>query len=289
MQPRPGFRDTLRTIAAWLGSLPGAVLIVGAAAVVIGAAAVLFTAYTAYDYTMNNPAFCRSCHIMEAAWTRWSTSEHQKVECHSCHQQSVTESARQVVVFAIRRPERVGRHAEVPAERCRTCHTGGDPRWRQVAETAGHQVHAERQQIECVVCHSQALHRIRPSTEICARCHQAQATGARAIKIPQMAEFHCVDCHQFLRLNSPLRPTRQTCLGCHQALPPKRTVGWPAAAPHVALPCGTCHKPHEKAQPVVACASCHPAPAPAIHQPIMESKTACTTCHTPHRWRIGSP
>src|SRR3990170_4130321 len=153
--PRPGLRDTLKVFGAWLRALPRLYLFAGGAVVLMGAAAVAFAGYTAIDYTMNNPAFCRSCHIMEAAWTRWSTSEHRKVDCHSCH-------------------------------------ASGDPRWRQVAETAGHQVHAERRQIECVLCHSQAVHRIQPSTAVCAKCHQAQSIGARAIKI-QMAEFHCVD------------------------------------------------------------------------------------------------
>jgi len=286
--PRPGLRDTLKVFGAWLRALPRPYLFAGGAVVLMGAAAVAFAGYTTYDYTMNNPAFCRSCHIMEAAWTRWSTSEHRKVDCHSCHEQSVTESARQVIVFAVRRPERVGRHAVVPGERCRTCHTSGDPRWRQVAETAGHQVHAERRQIECVLCHSQAVHRIQPSTAVCAKCHQAQSIGARAIKIPQMAEFHCVDCHQFLRLNSPLRPTRQTCLGCHQALPPKKTVGFPPPVAHITLTCSTCHKPHEKAQPVVACTSCHAAARPALHQRPTHVASTCTTCHVPHAWKVQS-
>src|SRR3972149_5398684 len=139
------------------------------------------------------------------------------------------------------------------------CHTSGDPRGRQVAETAGHQVHAERRQIECVLCHSQAVHHIQPSTAVCAKCHQAQPIGARARKIPQMAEFHCVDCHQFLRLSSPLRPTRQTCLGCHQALPPKKTVGFPPPVAPITLTCSPCRKPQDKVA--------HTAP------------TTCNTCH----------
>ncbi len=277
----------MRTWWAWVRGLPRPYLIGGGIAAAMVVAVVLFAGYTAYDYTMNNPAFCRSCHIMESAWNRWSASEHRKVSCHACHEQSIIESARQVVVFVVRRPERVGRHAHVPAERCAACHASGDPQWRQVAATAGHQVHALRQGIDCVVCHSQSVHRIQASTEICANCHQAQAVGVRAIKIPQMAEFHCVDCHQFLRLNSPLRPTRLTCLGCHQGLPLKKTLGWPEGAAHTTLPCGTCHKPHEKAQPIVACTICHAAPAPAVHGAVIASGTACTTCHLPHRWKIG--
>lgn len=283
------FGNVAGAVRAWLGALPRPWLLIAIAVAAAGAAAVILAGYTVYDYTMNNPAFCRSCHIMEAAWTRWSTSEHRKVDCHSCHEQSIAESARQVITFVVRRPERVGKHADVPSVRCAACHESGDPAWRQVAQTAGHQVHADRRGIQCVVCHSTAVHRIQPVADICANCHESQARGERAIKIAGMADFHCVDCHQFLRANSPLRPTRDTCLSCHQGLPTTKTVGWPAGAPHTGLACSTCHKPHEKAQPIVTCTSCHPAPNPAIHP--KEVVTAggyatCATCHQPHRWKL---
>jgi nitrate/TMAO reductase-like tetraheme cytochrome c subunit len=290
-QTSPTHPRGLHIVRAWLRgrSRPflAALIAAGAAAIAV----VAFGGYTVYDYTMNNPAFCRSCHTMEAAWTRWASSEHRKVDCHACHQQSIAESARQVVTFAVRRPERVGKHAEVPAERCQTCHTGGDPRWRQVAATAGHDVHAAARGIECVTCHSTAVHRLRPAATVCANCHDAQAVGARAIKIQQMADFHCVDCHQFLRQNSPLRPTPETCLSCHQGLPAKQTVGWPQNRAHTTLACGTCHKPHEKARPIVTCMSCHTAPNPAVHPKETvaagaRSYTACTACHQPHQWKV---
>ena len=285
-RPSSPLRQAHHTIRAWLRGLPVLWLAVLIALAVSGIAVVAFGGYTVYDYTMNNPAFCRSCHTMEVAWTRWASSEHKKVDCHSCHEQSISESARQVVTFAVRRPERVGKHAEVPADRCQTCHTSGDPQWRQVAATAGHDVHARVRQIQCVTCHSTAVHRLKPATTICANCHEAQALGGRAIKIPQMADFHCVDCHQFLRQNSPLRPTPDTCLSCHRGLPTKQTVGWPEGRAHATLACGTCHKPHEKAAPIVNCTSCHAAPKPEIHAPVMQSNTPCVTCHQPHKWKV---
>ena len=271
--------------------LPGPWRVAVAVGVAAAAVALALAGYSVYDYTMNNPAFCRSCHIMEAAWDRWATSEHRRVDCHDCHRQSVLESARQVIVFVLRQPRRVGRHAEVPAARCLSCHASGDPAWIQVARTAGHQVHAERRQIECVTCHSTGIHRIRSVPDVCARCHEAQAVGARAIQIAQMADFHCVDCHQFLRPNSPLRPTRQTCLQCHQGVPPRRTAGFSDAAPHAGFSCATCHRPHEQARPVAACVLCHPAPAPAVHPAAAVTAGgrdvgACTPCHLPHRWTV---
>ena len=285
-RPSSPIRQASHTVRAWLRGLSPLWLAFLIAVTVTGIAVVAFGGYTVYDYTMNNPAFCRSCHTMEVAWTRWASSEHKKVDCHSCHEQSIAESARQVITFAVRRPERVGKHAEVPADRCQTCHTSGDPQWRQVAATAGHDVHARVRQIQCVTCHSTAVHRLKPATTICANCHEAQAVGARAIKIPGMADFHCVDCHQFLRQNSPLRPTQDTCLSCHRGLPTKQTVGWPEGRAHTTLACGTCHKPHEKAAPLVNCTSCHAAPKPEIHAPVMQSKTPCIPCHQPHQWKV---
>jgi hypothetical protein len=281
----------LDLLRAWLRGRSRLLLASLIAAGTAGIAVVAFGGYTVYDYTMNNPAFCRSCHTMEVAWTRWASSEHRKVDCHACHEQSIAESARQVVTFAVRRPERVGKHADVPAEQCQTCHTSGDAQWRQVAATAGHDVHAQTRRIECVTCHSTAVHRLRPATAVCAGCHEAQAVGARAIKIPQMADFHCIDCHEFLRPNSPLRPTQETCLGCHQGLPVTQTVGWPEDRAHTSLACGTCHKPHEKVQPIVTCTSCHTAPNPAVHPKEIlaaasRSYTTCTACHQPHVWKV---
>src|SRR3972149_2458248 len=131
--PRPGLRDTLKVFGAWLRALPRPYLFAGGA----GGPAWPPPAPPPPPTPKTPPPFAPPCHIMEAAWTRWSTSEHRKVDCHSCHEQSVAESARQVIVFAVRRPERVGRHAVVPGGRCRACHTSGDPRRRPGAGAGG--------------------------------------------------------------------------------------------------------------------------------------------------------
>jgi hypothetical protein len=268
-------------VRAW----PRPLAVAGAALGIAFAVGGAYSAYRGYDYIMYNPNFCRGCHTMEAAWTRWQTSEHRNVTCHSCHEANVMESARQVVTFVLRQPEQVGKHAEVPREVCQACHTSGDPRWRQVAATAGHEVHAEQRTIQCVVCHAPSIHRFAPPTAVCETCHVAQTRGERAVKIRAMAEMHCTECHQFLRADSPLRPTRQTCLECHQLIPGRAAV-WPADAP-MQFPCSQCHRPHEQRLPVVACQTCHESPRADIHAPSMLQATPCTTCHVPHRWKIG--
>lgn len=261
-------------------------LAVGLGILVIGfAAAGVYSAYQGYDYAMNDPAFCRNCHTMEEAWTRWQTSEHRNVTCHACHEASIVASAKQVVVFVLRQPQRVGKHAEVPREVCQRCHFSGDPRWRQVAATAGHRIHATDRGIQCVVCHAPAIHRFRPAVEICGTCHVAQTRGERAVAIQAMADLHCTQCHGFLRTDPSLAPARQTCLQCHSALPGPM-ASWPPGAPHQ-FACGQCHRPHERAQPVVACRTCHEQPRPDVHPASTLAGTACTVCHVPHRWRVG--
>lgn len=245
----------------------------------------IYSAYRGYNYVMNNPAFCRSCHTMEDAWTQWQTSEHRNVNCHACHEASIVASAKQVVTFVVRQPHRVGTHAVVPREVCARCHASGSPRWSQVAETAGHRVHAEQRQIQCVVCHAPSIHRFRPVTEICGTCHVAQTRGERVVKIRAMADQHCTECHAFLRVDSPLRPGRQTCLECHQLIPSQRG-SWPADAP-MQFPCSQCHKPHERSQPVITCRTCHERPQPQMHPETVLKTTACTACHVPHRWKVG--
>jgi nitrate/TMAO reductase-like tetraheme cytochrome c subunit len=277
---RAWFHAGRERVRAWPRPVAAGAL-VGASVLLVGAA---YGAGRSYSYVMNDPRFCRSCHTMEQAWDRWQTSEHRKVDCHSCHEASIVESARQVITFVVRQPERVGRHAVVPREVCARCHESGDARWRQVEETAGHKVHAGQRNIQCVVCHAPSIHRFRPPTAVCGSCHVAQTRGERTIKIRAMADQHCIDCHQFLRLDSPLRPSRQTCLDCHRLIPSQ--VGmFPANAP-MQFPCAQCHRPHEAARPVVACASCHEKPRADLHPAEMLKTTPCTTCHVPHRWKV---
>jgi nitrate/TMAO reductase-like tetraheme cytochrome c subunit len=281
----------LKRLLAWLRTLEARVRSwprpLAAAAIVLGLGVItagLYSVIHTYDYAMNDPGFCRSCHTMEDAWTRWQTSEHRKVACHNCHEASILESTRQVITFVIRQPQRVGKHAVVPKAVCARCHESGDPRWLQVAATAGHTVHEQQRNIECVVCHTPGIHRFMPPTAVCGNCHVAQTRGERVVKIRAMADMHCTQCHEFLRPNSPLRPTRQTCLECHRLIPSQ--VGmWPANAP-MQFPCGQCHKPHEQSKPVVVCTSCHEKPRADMHPASVLSSTPCTVCHIPHRWKV---
>ena len=245
-----------------------------------------YGSFRVYDYTQNDPEFCRQCHTMETAWDKWSTSVHSKVNCHSCHEVSPVTGAELVVDYLINKPDRNTDHASVPDKACESCHYSGDPQWVQVANTAGHKVHAEQNNIACQTCHGMTLHQFKPAIDICYACHPEQVKGQQEeIKVPQMQELHCQECHQFLREDSPLRPTRETCLSCHQKLP-NQTVTFPDNAP-MKWDCSQCHKPHQAAKPTVGCASCHAVRSEGLHAASTHSQTACQTCHRPHQWTVS--
>lgn len=83
---------------------------------------------------------------------------------------------------------------------------------------------------------------------------------ARDVLPPGHKAFECAACHGTA---APAEiPKNQACLGCHgpweklidatssYALNPHASPHWGAD-----IPCGTCHKQHEK--PTVQCAACH--------------------------------
>lgn len=238
------------------------------------------TAYRVYDYTENDPKFCTTCHLMQSAWDRWATSEHRKVTCHACHHASKIESARQVWLVITRQRTRVEKHAHVPPERCEECHRSGDPQWIQVAQTAGHKVHAAKAKITCVRCHSKSLHRFRPAAEICRECHARET-----VKITGMGQLHCTNCHSFLASKANLLPTRNDCLWCHEKQVAK-TVEFSPDSP-MQYECQKCHNPHKKIPPTKSCETCHPGPFVG-REKLPEKHQDCISCHKPHTWKVNS-
>lgn len=277
----------IRGIGSWFSHLSMTAKVIVSAVLLALIFAGSFGSYRMYDYTQNDPEFCRTCHTMETAWTRWETSEHSKVGCHSCHTVSPVGGMQLVVNYLMDKPDQNTNHASIPDKACEKCHYSGDPQWVQVEDTAGHRAHAEGQNIACQTCHGMRLHSFRPSTEICVACHADHVEGQeKAIKVSQMRDMHCVECHPFLRDDSPLRPTRETCLGCHQKI--QSNVTFPDNAP-MQWDCSQCHKPHNAAMPVADCLSCHSTiKQQSLHQAKTHSETACKTCHKPHEWKVTS-
>jgi len=278
----------IKGIGSWIAHLPVVAKVLLGALVVIVVFGGSYGSYRMYDYTQNDPDFCRSCHTMETAWNKWANSEHSKVSCHNCHTVSPIGGAQLVVNYLMERPDVNTDHAAVSDKACEKCHYSGDPQWVQVEDTAGHATHAEEQNIACQTCHGMRLHSFRPSSEICVACHADHVAGAdKGIKISQMSEMHCTECHSFLREDSPLRPTRETCLGCHQKLPNQNVV-FPEKAPMM-WDCQECHKPHDKANPTVDCLACHTdSKTNGLHGKKTHSEARCKTCHQPHVWTVSS-
>jgi nitrate/TMAO reductase-like tetraheme cytochrome c subunit len=233
-----------------------------------------------YTYTQDDPTFCRSCHTMEKAWTKWQTSEHSKITCHSCHESSPFESMEQVVKYALNRPNEVRKHAGIDDEACEKCHMSNDKRWKQIENTAGHLVHVEEQRIACTKCHAVTTHSFAAPSKVCLSCH-----GEKTVKMTKMAERYCLDCHNYLAENSPLKPTRQTCLDCHQKQA-RAEVHWPSNAP-MQFQCSQCHKPHEQIAVDVNCQNCHATIRQSgLHGKLTHSSVECKTCHEPHEWKV---
>lgn len=277
----------IRKLGSWIANLPvlaKVVMGIVLAAVIFGGS---YGSYRMYDYTQNDPSFCVQCHTMDVAWTKWQNSEHSKVGCHSCHTVTPVGGAQLVMTYLMDKPDSNTNHASIPDKACEKCHYSGDPQWVQVAQTAGHKTHAEGQNIACQTCHGMRLHEFRPTTEICVACHADHVAGQeKAIKVEQMRDMHCVECHSFLREDSPLRPTRETCLSCHRKYVGK--VTFPEKAP-MSWDCRECHKPHDNANPVVDCLSCHTtAKSEGAHAAKTHSEQRCKVCHKPHEWTVSS-
>jgi nitrate/TMAO reductase-like tetraheme cytochrome c subunit len=283
-----------------IGRRPWALVVVGAIVVgLFGAGG--FYGYKTYDYIEHDNDFCMSCHLMEEPIELFGESAHRGLGCKACHQPSMIERSSMALTQIVESPEELTVHAEVPDERCVTCHVEGDPeKWRSIASSAGHRVHLESADsaladVSCVACHSSSLHEFSPADKTCAQsgCHEDNSINLGAMSD---LTIHCAACHGF---NTPipeamdagiasvaLSPTGAECLSCHAM---REKVQMPVDDPHEGL-CASCHNPHEQETPAEAvetCASggCHDT-APdltdfhvGLHDDGLDD---CSSCHTAH-------
>jgi hypothetical protein len=243
-------------------------------------------AFRGNQYVEHEPKFCLSCHTMNSAYDLWEQSGHKDIDCHKCHTPNVVDNLKQLYVYTTERPDKVVRHAFVEREVCQKCHGEGatGSKLNQVMITPGHRLHAGKQRIECVQCHSTSLHKFKPPKETCAQCHK-QITLAAA---GTMAEMHCLQCHPFMAADAKrsLKPDRAACLDCH-ANRQVATEVFPSAKAPMKWDCGKCHKPHEKLNIGNAdCIKCHDAINEGLHQ-VKAHVQDCQGCHKPHTWSSG--
>ncbi|HEU4996674.1 MAG TPA: hypothetical protein VFT29_17780, partial [Gemmatimonadaceae bacterium] len=297
-----------RAIGGWLASRTVGVKVALAAAGVVVVAGAGAAGTATWNYTQHANDFCTGCHVMNPAFQRFGNAEnkHGRLSCHSCHQQSVFASARQLYLWVAERPERIGAHAKVPNRVCETCHVTGDTAaWQRVAATAGHRVHLESDSsalkgLQCVSCHGVEVHRFKPVKETCGQsnCHAPNETSIVLGKMATQTVRHCTSCHAFTAdvpalatrdsARGTLVPGKPECLGCHEM---QRVLADfnEGQDPHGGK-CGTCHNPHTQKTPAAAtsCATagCHanwrdePFHVGASHRKV---GSQCLSCHVPHR------
>lgn len=240
-------------------------------------------AYLVYDYTEHDPYFCSSCHVMQPAWDTWHEGPHESVNCHVCHQQNIQDRVRIVWRWAVDDVEEVPPHTRLARTVCEQCHLDQED-WPQIAESAGHKVHALRAGLECLSCHLPSLHAVEPKTEDCLKCHPQARSN-----MGSMDGFHCTNCHNFMASEeAELKPTRELCLECHAGMQLKGET-FPEGAP-MSFDCATCHKPHT--QPFLHfndCLGCHVQVAEDAAHFEAKALTRCVDCHRPHSWRAQEP
>jgi len=263
-----------------------------------------------WHYSQHDNAFCSGCHIMNAPFQRFTTSQHSKLECHSCHQQSIFASARQLYLWVAERPAEIGPHAKVPTQICSQCHgTGQKEVWQRIASTAGHRTHLESDSsalrgVQCVTCHGVEVHQFAPVSQTCAQggCHDN--VTMRLAKMQSQTQLHCVACHRFTAevpalatrdsAAGTLRPGEGQCLGCHQMQ--QILAGFDAAKDPHSGTCGMCHNPHTQVRATDARKSCASAGCHAgwrdepFHVGLQHKDVGgqCTLCHAPHQARVDA-
>ena len=115
---------------------------------------------------------------MTNAYSRFQHSEHNKLQCHDCHQQSLYASMRQLVLWVAEKPQAIPPHAKVPNNVCGNCHIRGpgqDSVWKEISATAGHRVHftsdsAVLKNLQCTKCHGLEVHHFVPVDSSCGQC-----------------------------------------------------------------------------------------------------------------------
>lgn len=207
-------------------------------------------------YRESAQSLCRSCHVMERAWKSLNNGM----------------------------PEGSPAIRSVFSEYvCQNCHGGGDYQKTLIGATAGHAIHAQEAKINCNQCHTSLDQRDSPPKEACKRCHQDRATGNKAVKIPKMHDLRCTDCHEFLRIDTSLKPAKTLCQQCHQR---QKAAPW-IERRHARYECWVCHNPHEEEHVANSCDSCHkPANREEVHWVGATDPAGCQSCHEPHEWKI---
>ncbi len=257
--------------------LRGIKILVGVALVAVAAAAAFGLYWTprATQRMASESEACTSCHadIDEHA------AGHEELACQACH--SVPEDARLSLAIAeYRETDDLPRHGVALGADCKSCHEADEAHWRRKLQTAGHRTHIG-EGIECTSCHSGSIHggSVEPN---CASCHEDLTIHG------EVGEGDCITCHGFLAEDAVQDGRDEPSIPDGALLPEALLAIAPWTAQlgvdqvHGAGDCRGCHNPHQSAEAVVDCVSCHRgglagdvAVGPAGHQD-------CASCHEAH-------
>ena len=301
-----------RRIVTWFSVQSRAAKIAIAVVVSVLIVSTVAAGAATWDYTQHSNDFCTGCHVMNPAFSQFASdsNKHAELNCHDCHQQPLSASARQLYLWVAERPERIGEHAPVPNRVCETCHVTGDTAtWQRIASTAGHRTHLESdssslKDLQCVSCHGVEVHSFKPVSETCGTsgCHSTEDTDIVLGRMSTQTAGHCAACHQFTAdvpalatrdsAVTTLMPGRAQCLGCHEMRAVLADFD-EGKDPHGGK-CGLCHNPHTQktaAAAVTSCATCHanwrdePFHTGASHRRVAEQ---CLTCHVAHKSKVDA-
>lgn len=298
-------------IIAWLGARShGYKVALGASVATVLLAAGLVGGWS-YNYMMHENDFCSSCHVMRSAFGKFQTSEHSKLQCHACHQQSIFASMKELYYWVLERPDKIPSHSPVPDRICAECHITQqrDSVWKYISATAGHRVHLESdssalKDVMCVTCHAKEVHAFAPTDLSCSQSGCHEKVKVTLGKMADQTSLHCTTCHEFARpvnetapvdsSRKELVPFKPQCFACHEMREKLAEQGLDND-PHKAR-CGECHNPHKQTKAegaIKSCATstCHASAdtLTAFHRGLGDHAIDdCTACHKAHSWKVES-
>lgn len=270
-------------------------------------AAVILTVVTAILFVKatSQPAFCKSCHIMEPYFASWESSSHKNVDCITCHippgfkgtLEGKFVAASMLVNYATGVYKRSKPWAEIEDQNCTTsdCHESrllvGPIVWKKGIKFnhESHLSHAVRdKQLRCTSCHAQIVQgaHITVTESTCFLCHFKETNNQQPVTTTSSSES-----------NSVFQGGRTvSCTQCHSA-PVKKANQPDPIFDHTEwlekkVDCQLCHGPMKVGNgevPHERCNICHASrdhidrinEIDFMHKKhVSERKVDCQHCHT---------
>ena len=224
----------------------------------IGAAAQLHGDMTVEDWVALNPELQGATFVKSSA------------KCVECHQEYMEK-------FAM---SRMGR--ELPADSCESCH----------GPMSKH-LQSPRRKPPLVVSFKVGKLTGEQKAAICQQCHQDGLQLNWSTSIHARAGNTCVNCHDVMAMDDPVRDRMtqtKVCFTCHQDKRAQINKRSHHPVRDGKVVCSDCHNPHGSSGPYQlakntvneVCYQCHAekrGPFLWEHQPVRED---CTNCHNPH-------